>query len=95
MIDIPILKKELPSWTIEKNSLTQHFEFTNFVLAFDFMMKIALEAEAINHHPDWSNNYNKVSISLTTHDKDEVTQLDIDLAKGIDAIYKNYFNNCK
>lgn len=95
MIDIPILKKELPSWTIENHSLTQHFEFVNFVLAFDFMMKIAIEAEAINHHPNWSNNYNKVSISLTTYDKGEVTQLDIDLAKRIDCIYSLYFNNCK
>ncbi len=90
MIDIPLVKKELSSWTVENNSLTQHFEFDGFMSAFGFMMKIAIEAEIMNHHPNWSNSYNKVSISLTTHSKGEVTQLDIDFAKRIDSIYEKY-----
>ncbi|MBC7411558.1 MAG: 4a-hydroxytetrahydrobiopterin dehydratase [Bacteroidia bacterium] len=95
MINRTTLTKELPNWTIENNTLTQHFKFINFVMAFDFMTKIAIEAEALKHHPSWTNSYNKVSISLTTHDKEEITQLDIDLAKSIDWIYNTYFNNSK
>ncbi|NEW84692.1 MAG: hypothetical protein GZ094_20315 [Mariniphaga sp.] len=53
------------------------------------MTTVALEAEKLNHHPDWSNSYNKVSISLTNHEAKGITQLDFDLASTIDKIFKD------
>jgi len=62
------------------------FEFENFKDAFSAMSRIAFEAEALNHHPDWSNVYNVVNVSLSTHDADGVTEKDFQLAKAIDGI---------
>jgi 4a-hydroxytetrahydrobiopterin dehydratase len=74
-------------WKEENNTLTRAFEFRNFVEAFAFMTKVAFEAEKMNHHPDWSNVYNKVSISLSTHDAgNTVTDKDRKLAAKIDKI---------
>lgn len=84
------LTDNLQNWTFEKNSITRNFEFKNFIEAFSFMTAIALVAEKLNHHPDWSNSYNKVSIALTNHEAKGVTQLDFDLANKIDRIFKNY-----
>ncbi len=76
-------------WKEENNSLTRHFEFKDFIEAFSFMTAVALEAEKMNHHPNWSNVYNRVSISLSTHDAgDIVTDKDKLLSHKIDAIYK-------
>ena len=80
----------LKDWTFEKNSITRSFKFKSFVEAFSFMTAIALEAEKLDHHPDWSNSYNKVSIALTNHEARGITQLDFDLANKIDRIFKNY-----
>ena len=74
-------------WTEKNNKLIKTFEFDNFVEAFGFMTKVAIIAEKKNHHPNWSNVYNKVSIELSTHDSgDIVTDKDRELAKAIDAI---------
>ena len=74
-------------WTEKNNKLIKTFEFDNFVEAFGFMTKVAIIAEKKNHHPNWSNVYNKVSIELSTHDAgDIVTDKDRELAKAIDAI---------
>ena len=78
----------LKSWTQTETSITHEFKFKNFVEAFSFMTAIALEAEKMDHHPDWKNVYNQVTISLNTHSANGITQLDFDLAKKIDAIYK-------
>ncbi len=76
------------SWNEENNMLTRTFEFKNFVEAFGFMTKVALEAEKMGHHPNWSNVYNKVSISLNTHDAgNTVTDKDHALAKKIDKLF--------
>jgi 4a-hydroxytetrahydrobiopterin dehydratase len=76
-------------WKEENNQLKRSFEFKNFVEAFAFMTKVALIAEKMNHHPNWSNAYNKVQIALFTHDaKDSITAKDRSLAKEINAIYK-------
>ncbi len=83
------LTDNLPDWTFEKNSITKNFKFKTFIEAFSFMTAIALVAEKLNHHPDWSNSYNKVSIALTNHEAKGVTQLDFDLANKIDGIFKN------
>lgn len=74
-------------WKEENDKLTAEFQFMDFSEAFAFMTRVALLAEQMNHHPDWSNVYNKVSISLSTHDAgNKVTKADRDLADAISAI---------
>jgi len=78
----------MENWTEKNNKLSRTFEFDDFVQAFGFMTQIALVAEKMNHHPEWSNVYNKVEIHLSTHDADNtVTDLDRKLAKKINAIH--------
>jgi 4a-hydroxytetrahydrobiopterin dehydratase len=75
------------SWIIKDNQLTQTFTFKNFKEAWGFMSKVALVAEKMDHHPNWSNEYNKVTIKLSTHDAgDIVTDLDHKLAAEIDKL---------
>jgi 4a-hydroxytetrahydrobiopterin dehydratase len=77
-------------WKEENNTLTQSFKFKNFIEAFGFMTKVALVAEKMSHHPEWKNVYNKVEITLTTHDKgNTITEKDRTLAKAIDEIITN------
>jgi len=74
-------------WKEEKNSLYQKFEFKDFSEAFAFMTRVALAAEKMDHHPNWTNVYNTVEISLSTHDAgNTVTDKDRKLAKKIDAL---------
>jgi 4a-hydroxytetrahydrobiopterin dehydratase len=74
-------------WKEENNSLTRVFKFKDFSEAFAFMTRVALIAEKMNHHPNWSNVYNTVTISLSTHDAgNKVTDLDRKLAQAIDAL---------
>ncbi|MCU0327671.1 MAG: 4a-hydroxytetrahydrobiopterin dehydratase [Chitinophagales bacterium] len=75
-------------WIEKDNSLFGTFEFENFTQAFGFMTQIAIECEKINHHPEWSNTYNQVSIKLTTHDAgNRLTEKDRILADIITKIY--------
>ena len=76
---------ELSGWTLEEGGLaiTQAFQFKNFIEAFGFMSQVALHAEKLNHHPEWSNVYRTVDVRLTTHDCDGLSQLDIKLAKAM------------
>ena len=75
-------------WLEENNELSCTFEFSNFVEAWGFMTKVALLAEKMDHHPNWSNVYNKVMIKLNTHDEgDIVTEKDRILARKIDSLY--------
>lgn len=74
-------------WTENDNKLYRKFEFKNFVEAFSFMTRVALEAEKMDHHPLWTNVYNKVEIWLSTHDAgDTITEKDRKLAEKIDEI---------
>lgn len=74
-------------WEEKNNLLTKTFEFKDFQEAFSFMTRVAFLAEAMNHHPNWSNVYNKVTIDLTTHDAGNiVTEKDKKLAEAIDKI---------
>ncbi len=73
-------------WNLIDNSIQREFVFKNFVSAFSFMTAIAFEAEKMNHHPDWKNVYNKVRITLSTHDADGVTLKDFELAAKIDSV---------
>lgn len=76
-------------WKEVNNQLQRSFEFKDFVEAFTFMTKVAFAAEKMNHHPNWSNVYNKVDIQLFTHEaKDRITEKDIKLSKEIDKIFK-------
>ncbi len=78
----------LPNWerVDGQDAITRTFTFTNFNAAFAFMTSIALRAEQMNHHPEWSNVYNRVDVKLTTHDAGGVTQKDISLALFIDEL---------
>ena len=77
------------SWKEENNALKKTFEFENFIEAFGFMSQVAIIAEKMNHHPNWSNVYNKVNFELNTHDAgDTVTEKDHKLAEAIDALIK-------
>ena len=73
-------------WIEQNNSLYRKFEFANFLEAFAFMTKVAGLAEEQDHHPDWSNSYNKVNITLISHDKKQVTERDFRLADAIDKL---------
>ncbi len=75
-------------WTEENNQLKRSFQFSNFIEAFGFMTKVAFIAEKMNHHPNWSNVYNKVDIALCTHDAgNTVTEKDRKLSAEIDKLY--------
>lgn len=80
------LKDKLTFWKLESDRLVREYKFKNFIEAFGFMSKVALLAQQANHHPEWSNVYNKVKICLTTHDADGISQKDIDLALQIDNL---------
>ncbi|KYG83520.1 4a-hydroxytetrahydrobiopterin dehydratase [Roseivirga echinicomitans] len=74
-------------WEEKDNKLVRKFEFTDFVEAFGFMTKVAICAEKMNHHPNWSNVYNTVTIELTTHDAgNTITDKDRKLASKIDLL---------
>ncbi len=76
----------LSDWTVRDNVLQRQFTFADFSEAFAFMTRVALAAERLNHHPDWSNAYNRVRIELTTHDAGGLTEFDFALAACIDTI---------
>jgi 4a-hydroxytetrahydrobiopterin dehydratase len=76
--------RNLSGWELKDGKLQRSFKFSNFIEAFGFMTRIALEAEKINHHPEWSNVYNTVTVKLSTHDAGGITDYDIKLANIID-----------
>lgn len=80
--------KQLPGWTwdAEADAIRRSFKFKDFSEAFAFMTRVALAAEQADHHPDWSNSWNKVEIALTTHSAGGLTDKDVDLARRIEAI---------
>jgi 4a-hydroxytetrahydrobiopterin dehydratase len=78
---------KLRGWKVANGKLNQKFEFKNFVQAFGFMIKVAMEAEKLNHHPEWFNVYNKVTIDLVTHDINGISNYDTKLAHIINRLY--------
>lgn len=82
--------KKLPKWKLTKGgkAIERVFQFKNFSQAFAFMTRSAMKAEQLNHHPEWANVYNKVVVTLNTHDVGGVTPLDFELAKSMDAYSK-------
>lgn len=81
-------------WKESDNSLKAEFKFTDFIEAFAFMTAVAFNAEKQNHHPTWTNVYNTVEISLSTHDAgDVVTEKDHKLARAINSVYEKFNSN--
>ncbi|MEO9310181.1 MAG: 4a-hydroxytetrahydrobiopterin dehydratase [Nitrososphaera sp.] len=78
--------RKLPGWLLQNGKLHKEYVFKDFVEAFAFMTKAALHAEAMNHHPEWFNVYNKLKVDLMTHDAGGITSNDIALAKAFDSL---------
>ena len=79
--------ESLPGWRAVdgRDAIARSYRFVDFNAAFGFMTRVALAAEKLDHHPEWSNVYNRVEVVLTTHDVDGVTTLDVTLARLMDA----------
>ena len=82
------LLARFPEWTHEpsRDAITRQFKFDDFAQAFGFMASVAIVAEKMDHHPEWSNVYNRVDILLTTHDADGLSERDAKLAEAIEAL---------
>ena len=82
------LREDLPEWQLAgaRDALTRSFKFSDFNEAFGFMTRVALLADKMDHHPEWSNIYNKVEITLTTHDCNGLSTRDVVLAQAIDRL---------
>ena len=78
------------NWVIEDVFLKGSFVFKNFDDAFSFMKKVAIKCEDMNHHPKWTNVYNKIDIELYTHDSGGITEKDFELSSYMDAEFKNF-----
>ena len=77
---------KMPDWSAREGKLHREYAFADFTHAFGFMAAAATIAEAMNHHPDWRNVYNKVTVDLSTHDVGGLTELDLELARRLDAL---------
>lgn len=77
--------RSLPGWEVADGALRREFRFGDFAEAFAFMTRAAFAVEDMNHHPNWSNVYNRVSVALRTHDADAITALDVELATRIEG----------
>jgi len=76
----------LPGWQVDGDHLRRSWAFTDFAEAFAFITQVADVAEALQHHPDWSNSWNRVEIALTTHSAGGLTHLDLAFAEAVDAL---------
>lgn len=77
---------KLPGWSVQNGKLHRDYAFPDFVHAFGFMATAAIAIEAMNHHPEWSNVWNRVSIDLTTHDSGGITAKDVELAAKLESL---------
>ena len=84
--DIDEELKSLPGWSVVNEKLHKEFQFDSFNQAFGFMTRAAMEIEKMNHHPEWFNVYNKITIELTTHDAGGITKNDVNLAKILNSL---------
>jgi 4a-hydroxytetrahydrobiopterin dehydratase len=87
--EISLLADQLPGWSVLGSKLQRQWKFKNFVDAFGFMSRVALLAESMHHHPDWSNVYSRVTIELTTHDLGGLSDQDVQLAQAINLLQPN------
>ena len=86
--DIQDALKSLPGWTVKNGKLHREYQFEDFVKAFGFMASVALVAESMSHHPEWSNVYNTVEFDLWTHSIPGISNLDAALAAKVEALAK-------
>ncbi|MDH3314085.1 MAG: 4a-hydroxytetrahydrobiopterin dehydratase [Nitrosopumilus sp.] len=84
--DIDEELKGLPGWMVVNEKLHKEFQFENFNQAFGFMTRAAMEIEKMNHHPEWFNVYNRITIELTTHDAGGITKNDVSLARILNSL---------
>jgi 4a-hydroxytetrahydrobiopterin dehydratase len=87
-VDLKKALSGLKGWTVAKGKLHKEYKFADFIHAFGFMATAALAIEKMEHHPEWLNVYNRVTVDLTTHDAQGITSKDIDLAKLLDETAK-------
>jgi 4a-hydroxytetrahydrobiopterin dehydratase len=85
-LDIDEKLESLPGWSVVNEKLHKEFQFDSFNQAFGFMTRAAMEIEKMNHHPEWFNVYNKITIELTTHDAGGITKNDVNLAKILNSL---------
>tara|TARA_B100001167_G_scaffold152231_1_gene99624 strand:+ start:44 stop:319 length:276 start_codon:yes stop_codon:yes gene_type:complete len=78
--------KKLEGWDINDNKLHKEFQFDSFNQAFGFMTRAAMEIEKMNHHPEWFNVYNRITVDLTTHDAGGITNNDVNLARILNSL---------
>ncbi|MBC7521208.1 MAG: 4a-hydroxytetrahydrobiopterin dehydratase [Sandarakinorhabdus sp.] len=83
--EITAAMADVPGWTLNGDGIDRRYVFADFVQAFGFMARVALLAEKADHHPEWSNVYNRVDIRLTTHDAGGLSTRDFALARAIDG----------
>ena len=84
--DIDEELKKLSGWNVKDNKLHKEFQFDNFNQAFGFMTRAAMEIEKMNHHPEWFNVYNRITVDLTTHEAGGITNNDVNLAKILNSL---------
>jgi len=78
----------LPGWAFERDALAKNFQFKTFREAMGFMVRVAFEAEAMNHHPEWTNVYNRLAVRLSTHDAGgKITAKDVELAGRMEKVF--------
>ena len=77
----------LPGWAVKGGKLHRDFQFESFNQAFGFMARASMEIEKMNHHPEWFNVYNRLSVDLTTHDAGGITKNDIELARILNSLF--------
>lgn len=80
---------ELPGWEVREGRLHRVFEFDSFARAFGFMAAVAIHAQEMNHHPDWSNSYTRVTVDLVSHDAGGITERDLRLAAVISRLFED------
>jgi 4a-hydroxytetrahydrobiopterin dehydratase len=78
--------KNLPGWSVKNEKLYKEFQFNDFNQAFGFMTRAAMEIEKMNHHPEWFNVYNRITVELTTHDAGGITDNDVNLARILNSL---------
>ena len=84
--EVARLVAPLEGWELDNDTLRRQLVFESFVEAFGFMAQVALIAERLDHHPNWSNVYNRVDIAVTTHDAGGLTELDVEFVRRVDAL---------
>ena len=86
--DVALLLKKMPGWSVKGAKLHREYKFADFPHAFGMMATAAPAIEKMDHHPEWSNVYNRVTVNLSTHDAGGITQKDFDLAMLLEGIAK-------